>query len=487
MSRNFNVIQAIDKWAVFFYIVLVVFGWINIYGASVSEDQASIFDINYRSGMQFMWMCISFGMGLVILFTDSRLITAVPYLLYGLIILLLIVTVFVAEDIKGSRSWLPLGPFKIQPAEFSKFITALALAKLMSHPQFKLNSMRSYAIVCSMILLPMFIIVAQSETGSALVFLSFVFMLYREGLPGLIPALGFCAIVLFVVVLRFSVVDLLGVEGASTGLFLGLLLAYLLMLIFVRVYQYDKKHLFVLSIVPLGVFALALPLFKWVVRFNLVYVMLAIVVFAVIYLIVLAYFKWRRTYLFIGLFMLGCLGYCFSTEYIFNDVLQSHQQKRIQLLLGMADDPTGIGYNTAQARIAIGSGGFLGKGFLQGTQTKLKYVPEQDTDFIFCTVGEEWGFVGSAGMLIVYLLFLYRLLLIAERQDTRFARVYGYGVVGIFAFHLFINVGMVLGLVPVIGIPLPFFSYGGSSFLSFTILLFLFLKLDTMRIERVRN
>lgn len=487
MSRNFNVIQAIDKWAVFFYIVLVVFGWINIYGASVSEDQASIFDINYRSGMQFMWMCISFGMGLVILFTDSRLITAVPYLLYGLIILLLIVTVFVAEDIKGSRSWLPLGPFKIQPAEFSKFITALALAKLMSHPQFKLNSMRSYAIVCSMILLPMFIIVAQSETGSALVFLSFVFMLYREGLPGLIPALGFCAIVLFVVVLRFSVVDLLGVEGASAGLFLGLLLAYLLMLIFVRVYQYDKKHLFVLSLVPLGVFALALPLFKWVVRFNLVYVMLAIVVFAVIYLIVLAYFKWRRTYLFIGLFMLGCLGYCFSTEYIFNDVLQSHQQKRIQLLLGMADDPTGIGYNTAQARIAIGSGGFLGKGFLQGTQTKLKYVPEQDTDFIFCTVGEEWGFVGRAGMLIVYLLFLYRLLLIAERQDTRFARVYGYGVVGIFAFHLFINVGMVLGLVPVIGIPLPFFSYGGSSFLSFTILLFLFLKLDTMRIERVRN
>ena len=394
---------------------------------------------------------------------------------------------FVAEDIKGSRSWLPLGPFKIQPAEFSKFITALALAKLMSHPQFKLNSMRSYAIVCSMILLPMFIIVAQSETGSALVFLSFVFMLYREGLPGLIPALGFCAIVLFVVVLRFSVVDLLGVEGASTGLFLGLLLAYILMLIFVRVYQYDKKHLFVLSIVPLGVFALALPLFKWVARFNLVYVMLAIVVFAVIYLIVLAYFKWRRTYLFIGLFMLGCLGYCFSTEYIFNDVLQSHQQKRIQLLLGMADDPTGIGYNTAQARIAIGSGGFWGKGFVQGTQTKLKYVPEQDTDFIFCTVGEEWGFVGSAGMLIVYLLFLYRLLLIAERQDTRFARVYGYGVVGIFAFHLFINVGLVLGLVPVIGIPLPFFSYGGSSFLSFTILLFLFLKLDTMRIERVRN
>ena len=487
MSRNFNVIQAIDKWAVFFYIVLILFGWMNIYGASVSEDQTSIFDINYRSGMQLMWMGISFGVALVILFTDSRLISSLPYLLYGLIILLLIVTVFVAKDIKGSRSWLPLGPFSIQPAEFSKFITALVLAKVMSHPQFRLKTMQSYAIVCSLILLPMLIIIAQSETGSALVFLSFVIMLYREGLPGLIPALGFCAVLLFVIVLRFSVVDLLGIEGASMGLFLGLLLSYVMMLIFLRVYHYDKKHLLILFFVPVGVFVVALALFKWVMPFNLGYVMIAMTIFAIVYLLVLAYLKWRRTYLFIGLFLLGSLGYCFSTEYIFDNVLQSHQQKRIQLLLGMTEDPTGIGYNTNQARIAIGSGGFWGKGFLQGTQTKLKYVPEQDTDFIFCTVGEEWGFIGSVGMLVVYLLFLYRLLFLAERQDNRFARVYGYGVVGIFAFHLFINVGMVLGLVPVIGIPLPFFSYGGSSFLSFTILLFLFLKLDTMRIERVRN
>ena len=487
MSRNFNVVQAIDKWAVFFYIVLVVFGWINIYGASVSEDQTSIFDMHYRSGMQFMWMGLSFGMALVILFTDSRLITAVPYLLYGLIILLLIVTVFVAKDIKGSRSWLALGPFSIQPAEFSKFITALALAKLMSHPQFRLKSMQSYAIVCSMILLPMAIIVAQSETGSALVFLSFVFMLYREGLPGLIPTLGFCAVVLFVVVIRFGGVALLGFEGSSSGLFIGLLISYIIALVFLRVYQSDRKYLIVLSVVPIGVFLVLLPLYKWVVRFNLVYVMMALCVCAIIYLLVLAFLKWRRTYLFIGLFLLGGFVYCFSAGYIFNSVLQPHQQKRIHVLLGMADDPTGIGYNTAQARIAIGSGGFWGKGFLQGTQTKLKYVPEQDTDFIFCTIGEEWGFVGSAMVLLVYLFFLYRLLFIAERQDNRLARIYGYCVVGIFAFHLFINVGMVIGLVPVIGIPLPFFSYGGSSFLSFTILLFLFLKLDTMRIERVRN
>ena len=487
MTRRFNVIQAIDKVVVIYYIILVIFGLINIYGASVTDSQASFFDMHYFSGKQLLWVGFSLSVALVILFTDSRFITAVPYLLYGLIVVLLIVTVFVADDIKGSRSWLPLGPFKFQPAEFSKFITALALAKVMGHPQFRLKSLQSYAIVASMILLPMLIIVAQSETGSALVFLSFVFMLYREGLPGLIPALGFCAIVLFVVVLRFSVIDLFGVEGSSMGLFLGLLLAYIIMLIFLRVYQYDKKHLLVLSLAPIGIFALTLPIFKLVVRFNFVYVMIAIVVLAAVYMLVLAYLKWRRTYLFIGLFLLGSLGYCFSIEYIFDEVLQSHQQKRIHFLLGMADDPTGIGYNTNQARIAIGSGGFWGKGFLQGTQTKLKYVPEQDTDFIFCTVGEEWGFVGSVGMLLVYLLFLYRLITIAERQDTRFARVYGYGVVGVFAIHLFINVGMVLGLVPVIGIPLPFFSYGGSSFLSFTILLFLFLKIDTMRIERVRN
>ena len=486
MSRNFNVIQALDKWVVFFYIVLVVFGWINIYGASVTEYQTSIFDMRGSSGMQFVWMCISLVMALLMLFTDSRLIMALPYLLYGLVIILLIVTLVIAEDIKGSRSWLKLGPFSIQPAEFSKFITALAVAKVMSHPQFRLNSIKNYAIVCSLILFPMLIIVAQSETGSALVFLSFIFMLYREGMPGLIPALGFCAVLLFVVVLRFSVVDLLGIEGASMGLFLGLLISYIIMLIFIRVYQYEKKHILRLSFVPVGVFSVALIIFKWVAQYNLVYVMIAITFCAAIYLMFLAYTKWRRAYLFIALFLLGTFGFCYSVEYIFDDVLQPHQQKRIHLLLGLTEDPTGIGYNTNQARIAIGSGGFFGKGFLQGTQTKLRYVPEQHTDFIFCTVGEEWGFIGSAGVLIVYLLFLYRLLYIAERQDNRFTRVYGYCVVGIFTFHLFINVGMVIGLVPVIGIPLPFFSYGGSSFLSFTILLFLFLKLDTMRIERVR-
>ena len=235
-----------------------------------------------------------------------------------------------------------------------------------------------------------------------------------------------------------------------------------------------------------AVAAVTVVLYLFGVRFNPVYVAVGAVAAAAVYMAVLAVMRWRRSYVLALCFLVGFSGYCFSAGYIFDKVLQPHQQMRIKVLLGMADDPTGISYNTNQARIAIGSGGLTGKGFMQGTQTKLKYVPEQDTDFIFCTVGEEWGFAGSAGVLIVYLIFLNRLITLAERQQDRFVRVYGYCVVGIFTFHLMINVGMVLGLAPVIGIPLPFFSYGGSSLLSFTILLSIFLRLDTTRIERTR-
>ena len=422
MSRSFNVLQAIDKWAIFFYIALVAFGWMNIYGASISEDQQSILDLNYRSGQQLMWIGISLTLSVVILFTDSRFLVSLPYLLYGLIILLLIVTVFVAKDIKGSRSWLPLGPFSIQPAEFSKFITALVLAKVMSHPQFKLNSIKNYAIVGSILLLPMLIIIAQSETGSALVYFSFIFMLYREGLPGLVPALAFCAVLLFIVVIRFSPIDLLDFEGASLGLFLGLLISYFIALIFLRVYQYERKQMLILTFVPIGVLMGAFAIYKWLIPFNLVYVMVALIMLGISYLLVLSFKSLRRSYLFVAIFLLGVSLYCFSAEYIFENVLQSHQQNRIQLLLGMTDDPAGIGYNINQARIAIGSGGLWGKGFLEGTQTKLKYVPEQDTDFIFCTIGEEWGFVGTVGVLFVYLLYV-ELLLLHKKQKLNFQKL----------------------------------------------------------------
>ncbi len=486
MSRNFNVLEAVDKVAILLYLLLVCFGVMNIYGASVTEDQTSFFDISYRSGMQMMWIGVSWTVALIILFSDSNIFNTIAYLLYGFIIIVLILTVFIAPDIKGSHSWLPLGPFSIQPAEFSKFITALALAKVMGHPHFRLASMRSYAIVCAMILAPMLIIIMQNETGSALVYASFVLMLYREGLPGLIPLLGVCAVALFVIVIRFSAMPLFGVEGAPVGLFCAMVLLYVVFLCFLRYYRSEKNLVNWFMAVPAAVALPLIPIHIWLVKINFVYVGFAFVVIAAIAMLVLAMMRWRRTYLLLGLFLLLGAGYSFSAGYMFDSALRPHQQMRIKVLLGMADDPTGISYNTNQARIAIGSGGLWGKGFLQGTQTKLKYVPEQDTDFIFCTVGEEWGFLGCVGLLLVYLFFLYRLIYIAERQDTAFVRVYAYCVVGIFAFHLAINVGMVLGLVPVIGIPLPFFSYGGSSFLSFTILLFILLKLDTKRIERTR-
>lgn len=487
MSRGFNVLGAVDKVAVFIYFLIAFSGWMNIYGASVAEDQVSILDIHYRSGMQAVWMGISSVAALFILFTDSRIFSGMAYILYGFIILVLIATIFIAPDIKGSHSWLPIGPFSIQPAEFSKFITALAVAKVMSHPQFRLDNARSYAIVCSMIMLPMLIIIGQKETGSALVYFSFVFMLYREGLPGLIPFLGLCAVVLFVTVIRLSDIPFLEVDNASLGLFCGILISYMIFIGLMKVYGRDNRHVLIAGIAPLPVFAVAAVIHWLWMPVNFVYIMIGISVTAIIYTLIIAFIRWRKTYLLIAVFLLSASTFCLSAEYIFGDVLQPHQQMRIKVLLGMADDPTGISYNTNQARIAIGSGGFLGKGFMQGTQTKLKYVPEQDTDFIFCTVGEEWGFVGSVGLLLLYWALLFRLLQIAERQEQKFVRIYGYCVFGIFAFHLFINIGMVLGLVPVIGIPLPLFSYGGSSFLSFTILLFIFLKLDTIRIERVNR
>lgn len=487
MSKSFNVLGAVDRWTLAIYILLVLFGWINIYGASVTEDQTSIFDFSFRSGMQTIWIIGGACVALLILFTDSRLFFSLPYIAYGAMILLLIVTMIIAPDIKGSRSWIPLGPISLQPAEFSKFITALALAKVMSQPQFRLDNARSYAIVASIILLPMLIIIGQKETGSALVYASFLFMLYREGLPGLIPALGLCAVVLFITVIRLSGIEVLGVQDTSLGLLIGLTITYIVFVILQHIYRHDRLTTFILSLAPFPVAAIALLIHFLLIPVNMIYVAIAYIAAASLFMFTMAFIRWRKAYALTALFLLLSSTYCFSAGYIFTDLLQPHQQMRIKVLLGMAHDPMGISYNTNQARIAIGSGGFWGKGFLQGTQTKLKYVPEQDTDFIFCTVGEEWGFLGSALVLALFLALLYRIIFLAERQEQTFARVYGYSVVGIFAFHLFINVGMVLGLVPVIGIPLPFFSYGGSSFLSFTMLLFIFLKLDTMRTERIRR
>ncbi len=469
------------------YLALVFFGWMNIYGASIGEDQTSIFDLGYRSGMQAMWFGISLVAATIILFTDSKYFNIFAYPLYSFILIVLLVTVFVAPDIKGSRSWLPLGPFSIQPAEFSKFITSLALAKLFSKHQFSLSSPREYANVLSIIFLPMLIIIAQKETGSALVYFSFILMLFRRGLPPVFPLMAIAAVVIFITVIKLSSELVFNIPGASLGTFISIFVSSLLFILVVWNSAKDKFAALVCLGTLVLLYALALVVHYFIYPLNFVYVSIVVSLLMSIYVAVLFVFSWRKAHLLSSLFMIMVVGYSYSSAYIFDSVLQPHQQKRIKVLLGMENDPTGISYNTNQARIAIGSGGITGKGFLEGTQTRLKYVPEQDTDFIFCTVGEEWGFIGCAAVLILYLMFLFRIISLSEKQEDRFVLVYGYCVVGIFAFHLMINVGMVLGLAPVIGIPLPFFSYGGSSLLSFTILLFIFLRLEASRYERTKS
>ena len=350
----------------------------------------------------------------------------------------------------------------------------------MSAYSFSMKNWRHSLSVACIVLLPMVLIVAQRETGSALVYLAFALVLYREGMPGVVLFAGVCAVIYFVLGIRYADV-FLGDTPTPLGQFVVLLLVQLFAAGMLWTYGGEHRLAFRLAGVSLAVQTLACVLSCWVWTFNVVWVQWGLCAVLLAFFICRAVGGRRGHYWLIGLFTLFSVGFLYSSDYFYAKVLEPHQQVRIKVVLGLEDDPTGAGYNVNQSKIAIGSGGFAGKGFLNGTQTKLKYVPEQDTDFIFCTVGEEQGFVGSAVVLLLYLVFILRLIALAERQHSTFGRVYGYSVLSIFLFHLFINVGMVLGLTPVIGIPLPFFSYGGSSLWGFTILLFIFLRIDAGR------
>ena len=395
--------------------------------------------------------------------------------------LVLLGMVFNPVDIKGSHSWIVLGPVSLQPAEFAKFTTALALAKFMGEYTFSLERTRHVVTVVCMILLPCFLIICQKETGSALVFLAFFLMLYREGMTGAVLFSGVCAVIYFIVGIRFGA-DMLSDDLTSAGNFYVLFLIVCFTILLVRLYckGYNKAVAY-MTLVCVGGMLLGLLFSLYVIPFDVVRLQYWICGALLIWLFVLFLRSRIYRFLFIMFFLVVSVGFSFSLGYVFDKVLEPHQKTRIEVLLGMKDDPAGAGYNVNQSKIAIGSGGFLGKGFLNGTQTKLKYVPEQDTDFIFCTVGEEQGFLGASLVIILFSAFIVRLILLAERQTSRFGRVYGYSVASIFFFHLFVNIGMVLGITPVIGIPLPFFSYGGSSLWGFTILLFVFLRIDAAR------
>ena len=414
--------QTIDWWLIGCYLLLVLIGWLNIYASIHSTEPSSIFDWSARSGKQAIWIMTAFALDILILFViNPRLWEVVSPYAYIAVLFLLILVIFVSKDVKGSHSWFELGPVKFQPAEISKITTSLVLAALIGKPSFRLSNSRHLLAVAGIIGLPMLAILGESETGSALVYVGFIFVLYREGLSGWWLFLMGMAILLFILTLVTH-------SWVSAIVLFVVCAAY-----FVQVLRTSRRE-----------------------ELSL-----------------------RRRALFRTLLaFLAGLVVIFATDFVFDHVLQDHQRKRIEVLLGMKEDPSGVGYNVRQSMIAIGSGGFAGKGFLQGTQTTYGFVPEQSTDFIFCTVGEEWGFLGCLVVIALYVLLIWRIMNDAERSREPFTRIYGFCLAACLFMHLFINIGMTIGLMPVIGIPLPLLSYGGSSLWAFSVMLFIFIALN---------
>ncbi|MDO5442141.1 MAG: rod shape-determining protein RodA [Bacteroidia bacterium] len=479
------------------YLLLVFIGWMNIYASIHSANPSSIFDWSVRSGKQFIWMLTSFGLAALILFVfNPRFWEAISIPSYIFVGFLLILVIFVSNDVKGSHSWFELGPVKFQPAEISKITTSLLLAATMSKPNFKLTNARDFITVALIIGIPMLTIVAESETGSALVYLGFMFALYREGLSGWLLVIAGMCVLLFILTLTASPYTSIVVLMTLVTLFyslevkngkkwivyfgLPLLLLALLPKLWGALCESLIPGSAILGTADASVTGAIVGDNKWafLLKFKPMNLLMVISVCALPVAVLKAY-RDKRTYLWValGAFLLGII-LTFSTEFIFDNVLQDHQRGRIEVLLGMKEDPSGLGYNVNQSKIAIGSGGLIGKGFLHGTQTTYGFVPEQSTDFIFCTVGEEWGFVGCAIVILLYSFLIMRIISDAEKSREAFTRIYGYCVASCIFMHLFINVGMAIGLMPVIGIPLPMLSYGGSSLWAFTIMIFIFIALD---------
>ena len=420
MRRAKEIFGNVDWMSVSLYILLIFFGWVNIYASQYNDDQTLLFDLSQRHSKQLLFIAVSLFVAFIILIIDWKFFEAFSYILYGGIIILLIILLITGEQTAGATSWFNIGNYKFQPSEFAKFITILALAKYLNTHNIRMQvfvtKLRSFIII----LVPMLLIILQNDLGTALVFLSLILLLYREGLSGNILILGLVVGILFIVTLLIN-------KFVFSGILV--IISFLLFLFSRR----KKKE----------------------------------------FLVILA-----------GLAM--AISFVFSVSYIFNNMLSPHHVERINILLGREIDPHGAGYNLIQSKIAIGSGGFFGKGFLEGTQTRFDFVPEQSTDFIFCTIGEEWGFFGSLIFIVVFVALLIRIINLAERQRSTFCRIYGYGVASVLFVHFAINIGMTIGLAPVIGIPLPFISYGGSSLIGFTILLFIFLNLDSYRLQILR-
>ena len=419
MRRDDDISGSLDWTTIFLFMALVVLGWLNIFAAIYDETaNQTIWDLSLSSGRQLMFIAASAVIVLAIIIIDMRFYETFAYIFYGLILIMLFIVPVIGKEVGGNKAWIGIGSFGVQPSEFAKFITALAVAKFIGSVGFRMDNLRNQAVLFALIGVPIILIQLQKDTGTALVFTSFILVFYREGMSPFILIVGICAATIFILTLLIP--NQLYLHGA--------ILITLLVLIY-----FGKKKFKRIAVLTIGALLIS--------------------------------------------------GVIESVDYVVNDVLKPHQQNRVKVLINPDIDPLGVGWNVTQSKIAIGSGGFFGKGFLKGTQTKFDFVPKQSTDFIFCTIGEEFGWIGSLVVVALFVALMLRVVFLAERQKSRFARSYGYSVACILFFHFAINIGMTIGLFPVIGIPLPFFSYGGSSLWGFTILLFILLKLDAHRGE----
>lgn len=469
-----NFIARLDWLTIILFLVMIAFGWMNVFASTRNEGSAgSLFDFTQRYSKQFFYILTALVIAIFTLTIDGKVWSFFSIPIYIVALLILPITILIGKEINGARAWIFIGSFTLQPAEFTKFATALALAKVLSRYNFQIHKLRSLFTVGAILGIPMVLILLQKDTGTALVFLVFVLVLFREGLSWVVLFVGGLAILLFVLTMLVPLPVLLPVISVIA---LGL----------TWLYQRNFKFFYTGTFMLGALFGLATLASRYLgqewSRDRLFFIASAIA-FVIWLTIILR--KRFNPLLLILLTWFGAIVFIFSVDFVFHEILQEHQQSRINNILGLESDPLGRGYNLNQSKIAIGSGGFFGKGFMQGTQTSLNFVPEQSTDFIFCTVGEEWGFIGSLMVLSLFSGLIIRLIILAERQRSSFSRIYGYGVATILFFHFAINIGMTIGIVPVIGIPLPFFSYGGSSLWAFTLMLFIFLRLDTDRYQIV--
>jgi rod shape determining protein RodA len=466
-----SLLKGIDRTSVLVFLLLIIMGWLNIYAAVYNDEHKQILDFSQRYGKQFLWIMATMVLAIFILLIDSRFYLFFSWFFYAAAMFLLFLVLIFGKEINGSKSWFEFGPIGLQPSEFAKFATALALAGFLNHRRDDLTKMKVILPALAIILFPAVLTLMQPDLGSTIIFFALFIVLFREGLSPYVFISGLLMIIFFFLTLFLNKLYL------ETSL---VAIAFLLAWFSTGKWKACMAGLGIFVFIYSGLYLLDQYVIKSIGNEALFVIS---VVLSGIFFSYYIYAKKATTILIIYLFLLGSVLFINSVDFAYDHLLKPHQRERVEILLGRKTDTRGTGYNANQAIISVGSGGFIGKGFLRGTQTKFKFVPAQSTDFIFCTVGEEWGFLGSLVVIGLFVLLLIRLIMIAERQRSAFSRIYGYGVVSILFIHFFINIGMAIGLVPVIGIPLPFFSYGGSSLWGFTILLFIFLRLDAGRSE----